>query len=262
MALVQLRLTESKSCIAWLIILLTFVGCAKSTSAQSKLKPTWTEDAELAISHKRYDEAKKLADLAVKEQPDDARNWYHHGRIYFRLGQIDESIRDFDRVIQMQGSIKPYLWERGIALYYGKRYQDGADQFQSHREVNADDVENSVWHFLCRAKTDGLDVARKGLFPGDDDRRPPMKDVLRMFAGELTPDEVVKIADNFEGNDLEKRSAKFMGYAYVALYYHALDKPEDSRRWMEAAVKQDVGGYMLDVARIHLQQFKQDKSSK
>ena len=45
----------------------------------------------------------------------------------------------------------PYLWQRGIALYYAGRYRDCRAQFESHRTVNADDVENAAWHFLCVA---------------------------------------------------------------------------------------------------------------
>ena len=35
---------------------------------------------------------------------------------------------------------------------YAGRYQDCREQFESHRTVNPDDVENAAWHFLCVAR--------------------------------------------------------------------------------------------------------------
>ena len=31
--------------------------------------------------------------------------------------------------IQSQPAVKPYLWQRGLALYYADRFVDGAEQF-------------------------------------------------------------------------------------------------------------------------------------
>ncbi len=53
--------------------------------------------------------------------------------IHFRLGMIDESIKDFDAVIEMNKDLKPYLWQRGIALYYAGRYAEGQEQFEVHQ---------------------------------------------------------------------------------------------------------------------------------
>ena len=49
------------------------------------------------------------------------------------------------------------FWQRGIALYYAGRYQDCREQFESHRTVNPDDVENAAWHFLvcCARRVSG-----------------------------------------------------------------------------------------------------------
>ena len=57
----------------------------------------------------------------------------------------------------------PYLWQRGIALYYAGRYDDCRRQFESHRSVNPDDVENAAWHFLCVARAESPAKARAAL---------------------------------------------------------------------------------------------------
>src|SRR5262245_30685837 len=69
----------------------------------------------------------------------------------FRNGRITESVAAFDTVAKMAPQAAPELWQRGIALYYAKRYKDCRAQFESHRTVNPNDVENAIWHFLCVA---------------------------------------------------------------------------------------------------------------
>lgn len=38
----------------------------------------------------------------------------------FRSGRVEASVADFDRAIQLQPSLAPYMWQRGLSLYYGK----------------------------------------------------------------------------------------------------------------------------------------------
>ena len=55
-----------------------------------------------------------------------------------------------------QPSLDPYLWQRGLSLYYAKRYADGAAQFRRDVAVNPNDTEESIWAFLCEAQMPGL----------------------------------------------------------------------------------------------------------
>ncbi len=40
---------------------------------------------------------------------------------------------------------EPELWQRGLALYYTERFADGQKQFELHKTVNPNDVENRAW---------------------------------------------------------------------------------------------------------------------
>lgn len=42
------------------------------------------------------------------------------GMARFRSGRVSASVADFDRAIQLQPSLAPYMWQRGLSLYYGK----------------------------------------------------------------------------------------------------------------------------------------------
>ena len=126
----------------------------------------------------------------------------------FRAGRIEQSVAGFDRVAKLSPADAPYLWQRGIAQYYAGRFADCRDMFVSHRTVNPDDVENAAWHFLCAARAESVDAARKNILPVGPDARIPMREVYQMFLGRLTPAQVLSAA----GSDT---SAQFFARLYV-----------------------------------------------
>ena len=98
------------------------------------------------------------------------------------LGRVKESVADFDKFLEARPDQRPQHWQRGIALYYAGQFEDGAKQFEIHKTVNANDVENAAWHFLCVARWKGVEAARAGLIPIEGDGRVPMMTVHKMFA--------------------------------------------------------------------------------
>ena len=166
----------------------------------------------------------------------------------FRAGRIEQSLEGFDRVAQISPADAPYLWQRGIAQYYAGKFRECRDMFVSHRTVNPDDVENAVWHFLCVARAESPEAARKQMLPVGPDSRVPMREVYRMFKGELTQAQVLKAA----GSD---PSAQFFARLYIGLYLEATGNREAGRAQIEIAAEDrfaGVGGYMHDVARVHV----------
>ena len=166
----------------------------------------------------------------------------------FRAGRIEQSLDGFDRVATISPADAPYLWQRGIAQYYAGKFRECRDMFISHRTVNPDDVENAVWHFLCVARAESPEAARKQMLPVGPDARVPMREVYRMFKGEMTQAQVMKAA----GSDL---SAQFFARLYVGLYLEATGNRDAGRAQIEIAAEDRfarVGGYMHDVARVHM----------
>ena len=166
----------------------------------------------------------------------------------FRAGRIEQSLEGFDRVARLSPADAPYLWQRGIAQYYAGKFRECRDMFASHRTVNPDDVENAVWHFLCVAGAESADAARRQILPVGPDARVPMREVYQLFAGTMTQAQVMRAA----GND---RSAQFFARLYVGLYLEATGRREAGRAQIEIAAEDRfarVGGYMHDVARVHL----------
>jgi lipoprotein NlpI len=167
----------------------------------------------------------------------------------FRAGRIEQSLAGFDRVASLSPDDAPYLWQRGIAQYYAGKFRECRDMFISHRTVNPDDVENAAWHFLCVARAESPEAARKQLLPVGPDARVPMREVYQLFQGRLTQPQVMKAA----GAD---PSAQFFARLYVGLYLEATGDAAAGRAQIEIAAEDRyarVGGYMHDVARVHMQ---------
>ena len=180
-------------------------------------------------------------------QPGPAWQDYNKfGEDAFRAGKIEESVKQFDRAIELEPRLAPHHWQRGISLYYAGRFDDCRRQFEIHKTVNPEDVENSVWHFLCVARLKSAAEARKSLIEIHSDTRVPMMEVYAMFRGESTPAKVMAVA----GRD---RDALFYAHLYIALYHEAYRRPSEALTHIRLAVNDyGAGHYMGDVARIHL----------
>lgn len=166
----------------------------------------------------------------------------------FLGGRIAESVSEFDEVARLDPRSAPELWQRGIALYYAGRYTDCRAQFESHRTVNPNDVENAAWHFLCVTRAESVAKARAAILPVGPDSRTPMQQVYEMFKGTRTPDEVLAAAG-------ANPSSQFYANLYLGLYFDALGNNARAREYITIAAADrfaPVGGYMHAVARIHL----------
>jgi lipoprotein NlpI len=167
---------------------------------------------------------------------------------HFAAGRVTASVAEFDNLARLSPQSAPFLWQRGIALYYAGRYADCRAQFESHRTVNPSDVENAAWHFLCVARAESPERARAALLPVGPDDRVPMREIYQMFRGVLTPDEVLAAAGR-------SASALFYAHLYVGLYFDAVGNNARALEQIKAAAGSQyaaVGGYMHMVAGVHL----------
>ena len=170
----------------------------------------------------------------------------------FSKGRITESVAAFDDLARVAPAEAPYLWQRGIALYYAGRYADCRKQFESHRTVNADDVENAAWHFLCVARAESPRAARSALLPVGPDSRVPMREIYELFKGTANADAVLKAAGT-------RPQARFYAHLYIGLYSESMGDATRAREQIELAAQPqfaDAGGYMHMVAVVHLARLK------
>jgi len=170
-------------------------------------------------------------------------------RLFFDAKPV-ESARAFDRLLETVPAAEPELWQRGLALYYAGRFEDGRRQFERHKTVNPDDVENPAWHFLCVARVDGPEAARKSMLPVGKDRRVPMQEILDLYAGRGDAAAVLAAADRGEGE--ARRNQLCYAHLYLGLHAEALGDVEKARHHVtQAAGPFRMDHYMGKVAVVH-----------
>lgn len=200
--------------------------------------------------------AKAVADYdqALLLDPKLPAAWQGRGSAHFKLGHIAESIADFDKFLELSPGQSPHHWQRGISLYYAGRFDEGRKQFELHQTVNSNDVENAVWHYLCIARTNGVETARATLIPIKGDTRVPMMEVHALFAGKLKPEDVLKAAGADDPPPALRNRQLFYAHLYVGLFFEATgDDPNARNHITQAATLAAAGDYMSDVARVHVQ---------
>ena len=196
----------------------------------------------------------------TQQRPHEFQYQFLKGEIAFCIGQMDESVAAFDEVIRLQPRIEPRLWQRGLALYYADRFEDGVKQFETHQTVNSQDVENAVWHMLCAAKVTSIEEARKNIIPIERDTRIPMAEVHRMFAGRSTPEDVLKTAAATSAfalaNSRQHDMQMYYAHLYIGLFEEMNNNSAKSMQSMQSAAKVNPMGednIMGSVAKVHLQ---------
>ena len=187
-------------------------------------------------------------------KPATAMSPTREGMKAFAENDVDGSIRLFDSAISQSPSSKPYLWQRGLSLYYVDRFADGAEQFAADVAVNPNDTEEQIWHLLCLAqiKEGGLDAARPLKLTVGTDRRPVMRAVQKLFLSGDAADEQA-LAALAKSGDVGSR---FYASLYLSLYAESLGDAATAKTRMREAIGTDyakgvgAGDYMVQLARV------------
>ena len=255
--------------------------------------------ARIAFTNGNHAEALTLATKAIEAAPKNAQGYFARGKIHeldrqhekaiadydqvlkldaraaevyqlrgsehFKLGHINESIADFDKYLELAPAQRPYHWQRGISLYYAGRFEDGRKQFELHQTVNSSDVENAVWHYLCVARSVGVEKARASLIAIKGDGRVPMMQVHALFGGRTKPEDVLAAGRAGDPSPATLQRQLFYAHLYLGLYYEAAGDEKLARDYIyKAAEQSNENGYMGDVARVHadlLRRAEKKKSS-
>jgi lipoprotein NlpI len=213
-----------------------------------------------AVHDARRDWAASVADYTklLSLAPDSIPALHRRGEAHFRLGRFKESVADFDREIALDPTREAHHWQRGLSLYYAGDFARGALQFELHRTVNPDDVENAAWHYLCLAKVKGVEAARAALIPikAGADTRVPMDQVYALYAGKGTPEAVLAAAR--EAPEPERQRALMYAHLYIGLWHEVAGESDKARQHITLAAEKYAleNDYMSDVARARAATFK------
>ncbi|XZE20941.1 tetratricopeptide repeat protein [Pirellulaceae bacterium SH449] len=213
--------------------------------------PGLANRVEWAIQNGKSAELLEELDKRISAEPDNADLYILRGSLFFRTHRVKESLVDFDVAVEKSPEVLPYLWQRGISQYYAGEYRKGLEQFEVHRTVNPNDVENAFWHFLCAAKLHGIEKASQSVLLAGQDNREPLMQVQLLIQGKLEEEALLKVTQ------AGGRSTKFYGYLYLGLYADVAKKPAKAIDYLEKCLEIDYPGYMHDVAKVHLAMLKE-----
>jgi len=242
---------------ALLMSQLTAAACSQEAAVQL------LSQAESALLAGKSAAAVDLLSQAIALKPDLAIAYYKRGRERFRQGLLEQSVEDFDKYVALVPNVESRQWERGIAYYYVGKFKQGAAQFELYQTFHDEDVENSVWRYLCMVPTTGIEKARAVMLPIKNDSRNPMMQIFRLYRGELKPAEV--LAETQRGNPSpdELAGRQFYAHLYLGLYYEVAGDAKSARHYIDLAAapalqdNKHINRYMWDVARIHQQTLRE-----
>lgn len=145
----------------------------------------------------------------VSSNWNEARYLVSQGMESFRRGRVTESVDLFDQADSLvpDGSLHPYLWQRGISLYYVNRLQDASDQFRSDVKVNPNDVEEIVWDIAAQLRLRPSDFpvsTQMTLPPGARERN---KVMVRTFVWTLKYCNLLTAKKFFREKEISKPAA-------------------------------------------------------
>jgi lipoprotein NlpI len=238
-----------------------YEGALKAADEAVKLDPksaeAWFLHGDVLAHFRKHDEAIKDYDKALALDPKFDIAIDRRGGERFKLGDIKGSIEDFEKFIKAHPKAYDDHWRYGISLYYDRRFADGAKQFKAGEKAFGNDVENAFWHYLCAARVDGVEKARKGLLVVGPDNRVPMMKVYDLIQGKAKAADVINTAEKAILRPDDRNEALFYANLYVGLNYEAEGNAEKCLEHLTTAVdKHKIGHYMWDVGNVHLKMLK------
>ena len=240
---------------------LVLILCVATSAVDAATK---REEAEkkirAAVTAARKDDLKtaaKLAGEAIKADPKFSFAYYFRGRQLFQLSKFRQSLEDFNKYVKLSPNKAPSQWERGITCYYAREFQEGAKQFKLYQTYHDNDVENSVWRYLCMVPTEGVEKSRKTMLPIRNDRRVPMMEIFDMFRGKKTVEDVLAATKRGDPGKEVLGGRMFYARLYIGLYYESLGKHKLAEKYLRLAAdkhkgSQRINQYMWAVARAHV----------
>jgi lipoprotein NlpI len=91
---------------------------------------------------------------ALKLQPDLADAYNFLGIYYTQEGEFDSAYEAFDGVLELSPNYDYAFLNRGIALYYGERYELAVDDMKVFYERDPSDGYRVLWLYLMTAAVD------------------------------------------------------------------------------------------------------------
>jgi lipoprotein NlpI len=247
---------------AALIVGIGTLPCAWGHQAEDNSVDTLLQEAVRASEQDQSDVAIAKLTEVIRKDSKHSLALYLRGREHFRHGDVAKSVADFDAAVELNPKSASRQWERGISYYYAGDFEKGAKQFEEYQTYHNQDVENSVWRYLCVARTDGVTRARETMLPIDRDPRVPMMRIYDLYRGKAKPEDVLEEAKKDNPSRDALNSRLFYAHLYIGLWEEAAGNSAEASKHILEAEKHRIGHYMWDVAHVHAERLRKEPESK
>lgn len=200
-------------------------------------------------------EAKLTEEIA--EKPEDVDLFGKRADARFNQGKFAEAVADYDKMVELDPKLETSHWRRGIAYFYAKDYKQAAHQFEIYHSFDNVDRENGIWRYLSQVKSIGREKAREGLLKYAKDDREPFPAVYKLFAGEITPEEILNGINAAEITKEDRARRLFYAELYIGLNCFVEGDEEAAQQHLAEAVKNESArklgygpNYMWHVGRL------------
>lgn len=238
---------------------LTCVNTSRAADNDPQKHPL--DDEDRANLRRQWDEG--LADVTKKlvAKPDDLAALSKRGDLHFFRSEFAKSVRDYERMSELDPTLDASHWRLGIAYFYAGQPEKSAKQFDKFFVTDDVDREAGLWKYIAQAPTLGADKARAGLLKYKKDDREPLPTIYRLFEEEMTPDDLLKSVDaNLPENVREQRL--FYIELYLGLWHDAYKRPKEALPHFRIATANRWGrsasygpNYMWHVGRLHYERL-------
>lgn len=226
--------------------------------ARAEDSPAGWSAAEQAELVNAQSERVKQYTVAIEKTPNSLDNYSKRADAYFFLGEFDKSLADYEKMVQLDESLAAGHWRRGIADFYAGKFKAAAEQFELYHSFDDVDRENGIWRYLSQVKAHGREKAREGLLKYKKDDREPFPAVYQLFAGKLTPEEILQQIRTAQIDADEREKRLFYAELYIGLNYDVENEPQQALQHLRAATAtkwpRTAGygpNYMWHVGRVH-----------
>ncbi|MBD3676745.1 MAG: hypothetical protein HUJ26_24830 [Planctomycetaceae bacterium] len=232
------------------------VLCLSTIFAQDEGTRTDWLQQQPELQKQRRQQLEQLTQM-IEENPERLDLYSRRGDLSFFLGDSEQAVSDYDKMVELSPSIDASHWRRGIALFYTGKYKEAAAQFDRYHSFDDVDRENGIWRYLSHYKAFGKEKARAELLKYEKDDREPFPSVYKLFAGKIAPEQILKEIETAEISEPQRESRIFYASLYIGMNYVVEEKPELAKKTLKKMLGNTWGpkagygpNFMWEVGRL------------
>ena len=206
---------------------------------------------------------------ALAYRPAFADVYQMRGCNQFKLGNVNAAVQDWQAFLQLKPDKEAEHWQICVGFALLGHYEEARKRFDWHATTNTQDLEVAFWHFLCVARTEGLEAARDSIKSAPEEKRVPMAELHALYAGKGTESDVWLAVERGTPDKAERAKREFFAHYYLGLLRQSEGKLDEAKQSVQQAlaiakandgfIGDSPGGQLRggDIARVHLQQIDQ-----